>query len=194
MKTQRPEHISEFLWLWHPPSTALASLPQFTPSSTWPCLFPPPPPPFCPTLHSHSCHRYLYPFLHHVLHYPSFKIARLPFCSHIERCYNWWSLHLKTFVTFPSPLLSSLDWFPSLHWFTAYVTNEEDVLFVRSDPGRRQIMCCVAPLPTPCILHMTRTPLCLVYSFRSTLSHQTQGTCTSTLCFYHTLSPGSPPP
>lgn len=65
-------------------------------------------------------------------------MARLPLCSHGGKVLNLWSLHLKMFLTFPSPLLSSHDWFPTLHRFTAYVTNDEHVLFLCSDPCRRQ--------------------------------------------------------
>ncbi len=171
MKTQRPEHISEFLWPRRPPSSAVAPLPQITSSFTWPCLFPPPP---CRcTLHSYSSHRYLYPFLHHFLHYSFFKIARLPLRSHRGKVLNLWSLHLKMFLTFLSPLLAFLDWFPTLRGFTAYVTNDEHVLFVCCDPSRRHsvidvLVHIMTLLPTPGTQHMTYMPLCPVYSFRST--------------------------
>lgn len=115
------------------------------------------------------------PFLHHFLHYPFFKIACLFLCSQ-RKVLNLWSLHLKTFLTFSSPLFSSLDWFPTLQGFTAYVTNDKRVLFVCFNPSRRHIVNDVVfhimtLIPTPCIHHMTFTHFCPVYSFIKLRSH-----------------------
>lgn len=141
-------------------------LSPYRPSSTWPCLF--------PVLLAHPPFSLLSqipsPFPHCFPHYPFLKIACLLLCSR-RKVLNLWSLHLKTFLTFSSPLLSSLGWFPTLRGFIAYVTNDERVLFVcfNLSSGRHTVNDVVfhimTLIPTPCVHRMTFTPFIPVYSF-----------------------------
>lgn len=109
---------------------------------------------------------------------------------------NLWSLHLKTFLTFPSPLLSLLDWFPTLSGFTAYVANDEHVLFVCFDPSSRRpvnavvLFHMVTLLPTSSMWHIHLSVLYIASgahrrTFKFFLSHQIRITCTSSLPLSH---------